>query len=384
MNTPVLTPPQGAGAEHTVAEIAQQPALWREVGRIVAGQRTALDAFLAPVLAAEDLRVVLTGAGTSGFAGDVLRTALARHLGRRVDAVHTTDIVADPRGCFAEDVPTLLVSFARSGDSPESTAATALADGCLSRTHHLVITCNAEGALARAHGGQSASHVLLMPAASNDQGFAMTSSFTCMLLAALLALGPSSARSAVGALADAAERITTGALDAPVEKLLAREPERLVYLGSGPLRGLAGESALKLLELTGGRVVAHADSTLGFRHGPKAILDDRTAVIVFVSEDAYTRQYDLDIVAELRAALPDGAVVAVSARPDGLPEDGVWLVPVPAGTEDAAFALPAVVCAQLVALGASLARGVRPDNPFPSGEVNRVVRGVNVHPYPGN
>ena len=101
----------------------------------------------------------------------------------------TTDIVADPRGCFAEDLPTLLVSFARSGDSPESVAATELAEQCLSEVHHLVITCNEQGQLAREHSGRTTSYVLLMPPESNDRGFAMTSSFTGMTLAALLALG---------------------------------------------------------------------------------------------------------------------------------------------------------------------------------------------------
>jgi tagatose-6-phosphate ketose/aldose isomerase len=145
------TLPFDDSAVHTVREIAQQPVLWREVDRIVAASREPLDAFLSPLLARRDLRVVLTGAGTSAFAGQVLQPALARRLGRRVDAVPTTDLVADPRGCLAEDLPTLLVSFARSGDSPESVAATALADQVLTEAHHLVITCNAQGRLAREH-----------------------------------------------------------------------------------------------------------------------------------------------------------------------------------------------------------------------------------------
>jgi tagatose-6-phosphate ketose/aldose isomerase len=380
----VNTPHTHPGAEHTAAEIAQQPELWREVGRIVADGRASLDTFLAPVLAHDDLRIVLTGAGTSGFAGRVLRTAVARRRGKRVDAVLTTDIVADPRGCFDQDVPTLLVSFARSGDSPESLAATELADRCLSRVSHLVITCNAGGRLARRHREGVSSHLLLMPVAANDQGFAMTSSFTCMLLAALLALGGEDDIDAVDQLADAAADISAGVLDHHITTLLARAPERLVYLGSAALKGLAEESALKLLELTGGAVVAAADSPLGFRHGPKAMLNENTAVLVYVSNDPYTRRYDLDIVTELRAGLPPGGVVAISARPEGLPPDGTWLIPAPADAEDAVFALPAVVCAQLIALRASLARGIRPDNPFPSGKVNRVVRGVTVHPLPAS
>ncbi|KAB8157437.1 SIS domain-containing protein [Streptomyces sp. 3MP-14] len=371
------------GAAHTVAEITQQPRLWREVGRNIEEGREALDAFLRPLLARPDLRIVLTGAGTSAFAGRIARAALAGATGRRVDAVATTDIVADPDGSLDADVPTLLVSFARSGDSPESVAATEFAEARLTDVSHLVITCNAAGRLAREHGGRDTSHVLLMPDGSNDQGFAMTSSFTCMVLAALLAFRAADAPAALPALAAAADHLTSGGADARVDALLDGRPERLVYLGSGALKGLAEESALKLLELTGGAVLAMAETALGFRHGPKAVLDDRTAVVVYISNDPYTRAYDLDILAELRAALPAGTVVAIAGRQDGLPDsDDTWLLPGLADAPDAALALPAVVCAQLIALRSSLARGLRPDNPFPSGEVNRVVQGVTVHELP--
>ncbi|MDR6974435.1 tagatose-6-phosphate ketose/aldose isomerase [Streptomyces sp. 3330] len=374
---------QGGGADHTVAEIIQQPAVWREVGAIVAAARERLDAFLAPLLARKDLRIVLTGAGTSAFAGEVVRTALARATGLRVEAVSTTDIVADPRASFPGDAPTLLVSFARSGDSPESVAATRLAEQILTRVHHLVITCNSAGHLARAHEENTASYVLLMPAAADDQGFAMTSSFTGMLLASLLAFGALHPDGDIEAPAAAAEHLTAGGLDPAIDTLLARRPERLVYLGSSSaLKGLAQESALKMLELTGGALVASSETSLGFRHGPKSVLNDRTAVVVYVSNDPYTRRYDLDIIAELRAGHAPADVVAVAASPDGLPEDGTWLLPGLAAADDATLALPAVVVAQLLALRSSLARGIRPDNPFPSGEVNRVVRGVTVHPLP--
>ncbi|WP_329459071.1 SIS domain-containing protein [Streptomyces sp. NBC_01497] len=375
--------PVDNGAANTVREIAQQPALWREVDRIVAQARPSLDAFLLPLTARADLRVVLTGAGTSAFAGRVLQSALGRRLGRRVDAVSTTDLVADPRGCLAADVPTLLVSFARSGDSPESVAATDLADQVLSDVHHLVITCNPQGSLARNHADRPNSRVLLMPAASNDQGFAMTSSFTCMTLAALLALGGEAPGGIAERLARAAEWVLE---DAGVERTIAalvdRAPERLVFLGSGALKGLAEESALKVLELTGGAVVAMSESSLGFRHGPKAVLNGQTAVVVYVSNDPYTRQYDQDIVAELRAGLAPGSVVTVSAGPRTPSQAGsadTWLLPDLEGVDDVALALPAVVCAQLLALRSSLGRGIRPDNPFPSGEVNRVVQGVILH-----
>lgn len=371
-----------AGAAHTGGEIRQQPRLWRQMrGTADTGER-ALGPFLAPLLADPAVRVVLTGAGTSAYAGEIARSALAAATGRTVEAVATTDIVATPYECFPErERPTLLVSFARSGNSPESTAATALADRLLDRCAHLVITCNADGALATRHEAREDSYVLLTPPEAEDRGFAMTSSLTCMLLGALDALGAGHVRG-LDSCPQAAEALLSEESVKRVTAFIDRAPERFVYLGSGPLKALAGESALKLLELTGGAVSALADSSLGFRHGPKAFLTQRTGVVVYVSNDPYTRRYDLDIFAELSAALPTGQVIAIAGRAEGLPPEHTWLVPGMSEADDAALALPAVVCAQLVALHASLAHGVTPDNPFPAGEVNRVVQGVTVHPLP--
>ena len=359
----------------TEREISQQPDVWRETARIVAGRRAELDGFLRPLLAEPDLRIVLTGAGTSAFVGEVAAPGLARRLHRRVEAIATTDLVSDPLGRLAEDVPTLLVSFARSGNSPESLAATALADQVLQRVHHLVITCDVDGELSRAHQGRERSFVLLTPERANDAGFAMTSSFTSMLLSALLAFLGEDDRT-VDALAAAGEQVL-GARDR-VEALVDRDADRVVFLGSGPLTGVARESALKMLEITAGGVDTYFDSALGFRHGPKAVLDDRTLVVVYTSSDPYTRAYDEDIARELREGIGEDAVVVVRAGEARSTADHA-LVGLD-GVEDAWLALPFVVVGQLLALHASVRGGVETDNPFPGGSVNRVVQGVTIHP----
>jgi tagatose-6-phosphate ketose/aldose isomerase len=366
------------GAEHTVREIAQQPEIWRQVARTVVSG--AARGFLAPLLAGAEQRIVLTGAGSSAFIGEVLAGPLGRELNRRVDAVATTDIVSNPADCFAA-VPTLLVSLARSGDSPESIAATQLADRLLSDVHHLVVTCNSAGALRHRHDGEERSCVLLMPDAANDRGFAMTASFTSMLFATRLAFG-SADEAEAESLAAAVERELAPIADSARE-LAERGHRRVVFLGSGPLKGVARESSLKLLELSGGRVDTYFDSPLGFRHGPKSVLDERTLVVLFLSNDPYTRRYDEDMLAELRLSLrPPAGVVVVGARPPRRGADLTWLFEGLDDAEDVALALPFVTCGQLVGLAFSLALGGTPDNPFPHGEVNRVVQGVTVHSFP--
>src|SRR3954466_10923002 len=175
-----------------------------------------------------------------------------------------------------------------------------------------------------------------MPARTNDRGFAMTSSLTSMLLSCLMMLGPARPRDA-DALGRAAEHIA--GLQPDIRTLAQLKKHRFVYLGSGPLEGLARESALKMLELTAGEVVTYFDSPLGFRHGPKSVLDRDTLVVVYVSTDPYTRRYDLDIIAEIRAQLGEEARTVISTEPIPAGLGPAVVVPGLAGMDDSLVAL---------------------------------------------
>ena len=339
------------GARWTAQEIRQQPEVWLRVQTMVAQGSTALHGFLAPLLAHPELRIILTGAGTSAFIGQ----------------------------CLA---PTLLVSFARSGNSPESMAAIGLADQVMRHCSHLVITCSRDGALFTEMQARADAHTLLLPEETNDRAFAMTSSFSGMLLAAALAFGlvPGSPAD-LGTLSEAAKGFIANAATV-FGGLSGAGHERVVYLGSNGLTGLAREASLKLLELTDGQVVGWADSPLGFRHGPKTVINDKTLVVFFLSNDPYTRQYDLDLLRELRTEGRAAQVLALSAQADDLPEHGSNVVfALPAATPDLAMSLPFIVFAQMLALGQSLRIGMTPDNPSKSGTVTRVVHGVSIHPF---
>jgi tagatose-6-phosphate ketose/aldose isomerase len=366
------------GGEWTAREIAQQPAVWLEVADLVAHERVRFDAFLAPLLGDANTRIVLTGAGTSSFIGGCLAPAIARHLGRRVDSIATTDLVSGPQLYLQRDVPTLLVSFARSGSSPESVAAVEVAERALEKVFHLVITCNAAGALAQRMTPARNACVLVLPDATNDRAFAMTSSFTSMVLVAALAFGVIPA-SRVGALARAADAALPRA-QVLATTLAAQSFERVVYLGSNALQSLAAEAALKMLELTDGRTVAVSQSVLGFRHGPKTIVNARTLVVVFVSNDPYTRAYDRDLLEELSREARAGAIVAVGAEPGSGNHQSLELT----GTRDFSdleLTLIDVLPAQAYGLAQSLRFGLTPDNPNVSGVVSRVVKGVTIHPW---
>jgi len=369
------------GAYWTAREIAQQPQLWSDIARLVAGD-SALGAFLQQQRTGEPRRVLLTGAGTSSFVGECLAPALASHGWPRAEAIATTDIVASPASFLVRDTPTLLVHFARSGNSPESVAAMELAERCIDRCSHLVVTCNQEGELYRHARTMRNAYGLLLPAACNDQSFAMTSSFTGMLLAAGTALQVLPVNEARATLLSA---LGTQVLDSglPLLRRLVRARfERVVYLGSKELKGLAREAALKMLELTDGRLIAIADSPLGFRHGPKTILNGSTLVVVFLSNDAHARRYELDLLSELRRDGVAGCVIALTGRADGVADtDGLALTGDAAALSDLELCLPYAVFAQALGMLRSLSLGLSPDSPNAAGTVNRVVQGVSIYPY---
>jgi tagatose-6-phosphate ketose/aldose isomerase len=367
----------GTAGHWTRREIEQQPATLAATQRLLQDRRTEIEAFIAPLLARPDLRIILTGAGTSAFIGECLAPWLSRLLQRSVEAIATTDIVSAPHFHLRREAPTLLVSFGRSGSSPESVAAVELVDEQVAEAFHLIVTCNEEGALARRTTANT--HVLVLPEATHDRGFAMTSSFTAMMLAALSVL------SGVVALDNRVTAIATAVGDmlersrAVAAELAARDFKRVVYLGSGVFKGLAREAALKLMELSDGAVVTCFDTPLGFRHGPKTIIDADTLAVIFISNDPLTRLYDLDIVDELRADGKCGAVIVISAGADDRADLAVQGM---VGAEDVDLLFPFIVPAQLFGFHLSLALGLTPDRPNASGTVNRVVQGVRIHAVP--
>lgn len=370
-------------ALHTAREIWQQPDLWDALHRQLQEQQALWQPFLAPLLANPRLQIVLCGAGSSAFAGRALAPWLREKTGRDVVAYGTTDIVANPHQYLDLTRPTLLVSFARSGNSPESVATVELADQLLPESYHLMLVCNPDSQLAHyAHQRENVCS-LVMPQGSNDQSFAMTSSFSCMMLSAALLLGPHSLSEAQRPLATMVARCRElrETLQPQVKAFAASGFRRYITLGGSCFTGLAEEASLKMLELTAGQIVTRYDSPLGLRHGPKFMVDDQTLVLLMFSSGDYARQYDRDLWNELHR---DGLAMQMvgltgSAQPvsDMMlnlhhAEDDVWLL------------FPYLLLTQMLAFESSLALGMTPDNPCPTGEVNRVVKGVTIYRYPSS
>lgn len=376
-----------AGAEATVSEICQQPEVWQETIELYKEKQSAIVSFFEQIKESVNsrVRVVFTGAGTSQYVGDTIVPYLNKTGDRRFfyfESIGTTDIVASPKEYLFEDEPTILVSFARSGNSPESVAAVAIANQIVKTLYHITVTCAENGSLAKSAKDDDKNLLLLMPPRSNDKGFAMTSSFTCMALSALLLFDTASLEQKeqyVQTVIELGKEVI--ARENEIQPIVEKEFDRIAYLGSGSLAGLTREAQLKVLELTAGKVATIFDSSMGFRHGPKSFVNEKTLIFVFVNNDPYTRRYDLDILEELRS--DDIAAGIVSIAQSGKENDSgeTFVFKNAESLPDGYLALADIVFAQTIALLVSLKIGNKPDTPSPTGTVNRVVKGVVIHEY---
>ena len=373
------------GAEITTREIYQQPQVWQEAFDTYKANQADIEAFLQMIDRKHDyIKVILTGAGTSAYVGDTLIPYFKSIYDERkwnFNAIATTDIVASPLHHLHKDIPTVLVSFARSGNSPESVATVDLAKQIVDELYQITITCAAEGKLAQQAQGDEKNLLLLQPEPSNDAGFAMTSSFTSMMLTALLVFDKAdltTKEEKVAALIELSQQ-TLNQVDT-IQNLVNLDFNRVIYLGAGPFFGLAHEAQLKILELTAGQVATMYESPVGFRHGPKSLINEQTIVLLFGSVNPYTKQYDLDLIKEVAGDQIARKVVLLTDKKEALAQ--VEQVEMNNRLLDDIYrTFPYIIFGQLFALLTSLKVNNRPDTPSPTGTVNRVVQGVVIHPF---
>src|SRR5690606_29143691 len=252
--------------KHTEKEIKAQPRLWDETYSLLMNTKADIALFLSPILQQKDLRIILTGAGSSAFVGEVAQGTIQQQTNIPTQLVATTDLVTHPEAFFLKQRPTLLISFARSGNSPESLEAASLLDEHCDSAYYLIITCNSEGKLAN-FDTKNTLYSIQLSEETNDKSLAMTSSFTVMLLTALLVFdidNIESKKQAVSDMVNLGEELIKA--EDIFKEVTQRDFERVVFLGSGPMLGIARECHLKLQELTDGQVICKHDSFLGFRH----------------------------------------------------------------------------------------------------------------------
>ena len=376
--------------EHTAQEIAHQPNMWRKLSTYLQETRQEISGFMDKVKAQGGVRIILTGAGSSGFAGGVVAGFIAQETGVKCEAIHTTDIVSSPEMCFPEsmaDTPTLLISFGRSGNSPESDGAVRYARELVKNLYEVAIVCDGSSRLSSTTRESATGLVLVMPEGTNDKGFAMTSSVSTMILAGYAVLRWSEIPQIAKDITHLANQVEKSGIhmSKSAAECAAWGMERAWFIGSGPLTALAHEGSLKMMELSNGAIVAGHNNAPEFRHGPKTVINPKTLTVHLISSNPLTAKYDLDLLAELNSQRDGNKTVAIcdavaQCQADLLVNyETTNYVIVP----HVAAGMQGLVFMQLLSLYSSLALGITTDNPSPKGLVNRVVQGVTVYPFGG-
>ena len=280
----------------TLKEIYQQPKTWLKTLAQIIENKDSIQEFINQVIKCDDYDVIFTGAGTSEFVGNALYAYLNKELNYKVKSYGTTDIVATPEAYISKNKPTLLISFGRSGNSPESIGAVEAASVVSNNLYNLFITCNKDGQLSKMSKEVKNCYAINLTEETHDQSFAMTSSFSNMYLAAYLCFNLDKLEEKselINDIATATQNFLDNGFEVVNKIVTEYNFERIVYLGSNILKGISQESSLKMLELTAGKTVTNFDTPLGFRHGPKSIINDSTLTVVYVSDDEYTYKYEL-------------------------------------------------------------------------------------------
>lgn len=346
----------------TRQEIFAQPYLWPGTVKTILGDAERLRLFDKLARA----RIVLTGAGTSAYAAESIAAAWPR-----ATAIPTTDLLVDGQRLLSE--ADVLISLARSGDSPESAAVVQLARSLRPEMYQLAIVCNANGALAQSE----VDHVVMLDPRTDDQSLVMTSSFSNLVLAGLTLARPDAVQKEVAALSARATSLLDAINDA--SRIAAQQAvDRIVVLSSSPLAGWRYEASLKLLEMNAGRFPVSAESYLGLRHGPMVFVKPDTLVFCLLSSDPLRRAYELDLLRELRDK-KIGYLVGIAEEQDAGSLFNQIIPAIAPHTEDALRTPFEIVAGQLLGYNLSLLSGLNPDNPSPEGVINRVVQGVTIH-----
>src|SRR5271166_719261 len=373
---------EARGLRYTPQEIYQQPETWQSTyGRCVE-KASELNRFLdksgvgrrdhlAPV-------VFLVGAGTSDYVGRVLAHLLRARWQCEAWAVPSTDLLTNMEGLITLGRKYLWLAFSRSGDSPEGVAVLEKTLATYPQIRHLVITCNQTGRMEQicsAH--EERTLALVLDAAVNDRGLAMTSSFTNMVIAGQCLAHLDDLAGYRALLSDMSE-VGTRVLEAAPKyaaQIAAMGCTRACFVGSGVLAAVANEAALKLLELTAGKVQTLSESVLGLRHGPMSAVDENTLFVAFLSSDEKRHGYEIDLLEEIREKRLGKVTVVVTPQPyEGLDKlaDFVLSLDAPKALADEYRAPVDIILAQLLGLFHSLNAGLQPDRPSPNGVISRV------------
>ncbi|MEG0410967.1 MAG: SIS domain-containing protein [Bacilli bacterium] len=350
------------GSKYIIKEISQQGELWQRVFEQISNELSELDVYVKNFN-----KVIFLGAGTSEFVGNVVTRALNKY-DREYLSISTTDFITNPEYYLQKDEKVLFVSIARSGNSPESVEAVNLGSSLSKTVKHLIITCNKNGKLALLDDCMK----IILPMEANDKSFAMTSSFTSLILASYLIFAENREESESNLsklLKNFSDIINE--FDKKLEKIMMPSYDRIVFLGTNVLKAIAQESALKVMELSAGRIATLHDSFLGYRHGPVTFTygDKKTLVVAYLSSKEKTRKYEKDMLIELNQFKFSNQILIIdNVNCDDMDNLADEIIKIDSSMNEIYYGMNCIIVAQLIGLMSSWKYGIDPDEPYKNGE----------------
>jgi glutamine---fructose-6-phosphate transaminase (isomerizing) len=243
-----------------------------------------------------DAPLIFVGCGTS-YNLALSLAASANEYGTAALAVPGHEWLRRP-GAYVPDLTGAhMVAISRSGESTEIVDAAKASRAAGMRL--TVITCEPASSLA------GLGDTVLAASTDPDEGIVMTTSASLMLSLGLDFIGISVTDDAIAQ----AENLLLE-LDKAGSEFL-KDRSHFVYLGGGPLFGIAAEGALKLQEMSCS--VTQAYHPLEYRHGPVSVLDERSLVVLLYHPQ--TQSEEARLAGELSAK---GAFVVSLGGPGDL------------------------------------------------------------------
>src|SRR5690606_22398523 len=125
----------------TAKEIVQQPSTWLKTQQQFEANKDQYISLVQKYSSNPKATIVFAGAGSSEFVGNALVWSIQSKSKATIRSIATTDLLTDVSLCLKKDSPTLMVSFGRSGNSPESVGAFLEVQHYCDEVEHLFITC---------------------------------------------------------------------------------------------------------------------------------------------------------------------------------------------------------------------------------------------------
>lgn len=272
--------------KHTKREIEAQPSTWEKV---LSRDRQRIEDIEETLNTVSE--IILFGAGTSYYLALSASSVLQRMRGTNTKAVPSSEIIDFPEAHIANQGKELklFVGFSRSGETTETVEALKKVKNVDESNKTLAISCYPESPLVEE------SERAIVTEMAQEGSVVMTKSFSAMLLISYqLATMDGEEDRDLSLLPDLGE-VAIEKTSSLAGKLLKKDFDHFVFLGSGPHYGIACESMLKMKETA--LENTEAFHSLEFRHGPKSTVGSNSLVTMYMTESG--REHEKVLLSEL-------------------------------------------------------------------------------------